>query len=77
MKKYSGYIGQLTVRSNYRHIVYGEVRGLISEHRTAIGAQKSSQYDARICRNLGAGAFSDAYAFTFTTEGWLLDDCQI
>lgn len=68
MKKYRGYIGQIMVSSNYRHIVYGEVRGFVSEYRSAEAAQRSTERDARQCASLECGAYSDAYSMTFTTE---------
>lgn len=70
----SGYIGQLTVtvRSNNQYIVYGPVRGLVSEHRTQSGAERSADKDRRGCSNLpGGNSYSDVSVYRYDTDnGW-------
>lgn len=70
-----GYIGRLLVKSPapYRYIVYGSVRGMVSKHRTAAGAERSLAADRRGCRSLGGGAYSDARVYVIDragVEGW-------
>lgn len=72
--QYTGYIGRITVRSPYRYIVYGPVRGLVSRHRTAGAAEKSAQRDRNKCRKLAGGkSYSDAAVYVMDragVEGW-------
>lgn len=67
--KHSGYIGNLTVRSSQNYIVYGSVRGLVGEHRTQRGAERSADKDRRACHSLGGGAYSDAQVYQWV-DGW-------
>ena len=46
----------VTTSSNF--VVYGEVRGLVSEHRTLAGAKKSLARDREGCKS--QGGYSDA-----------------
>lgn len=71
-KKYSSMIGNLTVRSNNRYIVYGSVRGLVSEHRTQSGAERSAEADRRACKNLpGGNSYSDVSVYCYDEDnGW-------
>jgi hypothetical protein len=64
----SAYIGELTVRSKRGVIVYGSVRGLVSEHRTESGAAASLARDQRGCRS--QGGYSDASVYRWTNNGW-------
>jgi hypothetical protein len=64
----SGYIGNMTVGSNHQVIVYGSVRGLVSEHRTESGAMASLARDERGCRS--QGGYSDARIYHWTNNGW-------
>ena len=68
-------IGNLTVASASPYVVYGEVRGLVSEHRLLRTAQQSLQRDQDACRSLPGGtAYSDAYVYCWDDEdGWCLD----
>lgn len=68
--KNKSYIGNLTVSSNQNYIVYGSVRGLVSEHRTQSGAERSAAKDRNGCRSLGGGAYSDVSVYQWTDEGW-------
>lgn len=69
-KKNSAYIGNLTVRSNSQYIVYGSVRGLISEHRSVDAAHKSCKRDHGTCSRYSAGSYSDAGVYEFTNGEW-------
>lgn len=71
-KKYSGYIGNLTIRSNNRYIVYGSVRGLVSGHRTQSGAARSAKADRNACANLpGGNSYSDVSVYCYDdANGW-------
>jgi len=62
-----------TVKSAYPYIVYGSVRGLVSEHRTLSGATRSMLRDASGCASLGGGAYSDASIWAWTEDGWVAD----
>lgn len=66
--KNKSYIGNVTVSSNSSVIVYGSVRGLVSEHRTVSAAQKSLARDQRGCRS--QGGYSDANVYEWTDAGW-------
>lgn len=63
-------IGNLTVRSNAKYIVYGSVRGLVSEHRTLAAALKAAGKDRRDCRSCGGGAYSDVRVYESVEGGW-------
>lgn len=53
------------------YIVYGHVRGLVSQHRTHRGAIKALSADVRGCKSLGGGAYSDAQVYQWTDRyGW-------
>lgn len=69
----SAYIGNLTVSSKHAFIVYGSVRGLVSEHRTQIAAEKSLSRDQSGCRS--QGGYSDASVYEWTGEGWQV--CEV
>ena len=66
--KNKSYIGNMQVGSNNNVIVYGSVRGLVSEHRTVSAAEKSLARDQRGCRS--QGGYSDASVYEWTAEGW-------
>jgi hypothetical protein len=68
--KNSAYIGNLTVSSKQNYIVYGSVRGLVSEHRTQSGAERSAAKDRNGCSSLGGGAYSDVSVYQWTDGGW-------
>ena len=65
---YRGYIGNLTVRSAYPLIVYGSVRGLVSEHRSQRAAEASLRADQQGCRM--QRGYSDARIYGWTNDGW-------
>ena len=71
---YRGYIGKVLVESRYRYIVFGAVRGLVSRHRTASGAEKSARADRAACKRLPGGkSFSDVVVYVMDragVEGW-------
>jgi hypothetical protein len=71
--KNSAYIGNLTVSSNNKYIVYGSVRGLVSGHRTQRGAEKSLGRDQSGCRS--QGGYSDASVYEWTSDGWTV--CEV
>lgn len=69
------YIGNVTVSSNHNYIVYGSVRGLVSEHRSIDAARKSLERDQRACRKSSGGgltrSYSDANVYEWTSaDGW-------
>ncbi len=70
--KHRSQIGNLTVASASPYIVYGEVRGLGSEHRLLRAAQQSRERDRDDCGSLpGGNAYSDAYVYCWDDEdGW-------
>lgn len=73
MKANRSMIGNVTVRSDYPLIVWGSVRGLVSEHRSMEAALKSLARDQRACRSLSSGltrSYSDASIYTWTESGW-------
>ena len=71
--KNSTYIGNMTVSSNSNYIVYGSVRGLVSEHRTQSGAETSLSRDQSGCRS--QGGYSDASVYEWSDGGWTL--CEV
>lgn len=69
----SSYIEQLTVESNCQYIVYGSVRGLVSEHRKVEAALRSARRDQAGCAS--QGGYSDAYVYRWdASEGWAVVD---
>lgn len=58
----------LTISSAQPVIVYGSVRGLVSEHRTVQAAARSLARDQRGCRS--QGGYSDAYIYVWTQGRW-------
>ena len=68
-------IGQLTVTSDSPYIIYGEVRGLVSEHRLLRAAQQAVTRDRADCVKLpGGNSYSDAKVYCWGDEdGWCLD----
>lgn len=54
-------IGSLMVNSSSPYIVYGPIRGLVSEHKSATQAQRSLERDQRGAKK--QGGFSDAAVF--------------
>jgi len=69
-----GLISGMMIESQHQYIVYGSVRGLVSEHRTAMAAQRSLISDQRGCRT--QGGYSDASVMMWTTDGWRPADVQ-
>lgn len=65
-KKNSGMIGNMTVSSDFDAIVYGSVRGLVSEHRLASSAVRSLASDQRGCR--AHGGYSDAAVYCIADD---------
>lgn len=65
---YSSYIGNLTVRAKHPIIVYGDVRGLVSEHRTLRAAQRSLKRDKEGCRR--QRGYSDADIYQWVDGRW-------
>lgn len=71
----TSYIGSLTVSSRRAYIVYGSVRGLVSEHRTLTGAERSLAGDQRGC--MSQHGYSDASVYEWTQDGWKVCDTSI
>ena len=63
-------IGNITVVSDAPYIVYGPVRGLVSEHRSISAARASLARDQRGCERHGPGAYSDAAVYQWH-DRWL------
>ena len=66
---YSAIIEGITVASRNRYVVIGQVRGLVSEHRTLSGAERSLARDRRCCRLVGG--YSDAAIFDMERVAWI------
>lgn len=63
-------IGNLTIASKFPIIVYGSVRGLVSEHHKAHAAAKSLHADQGGCKS--QGGYSDARIYIWEeSEGWV------
>ncbi len=62
------YIGNVTVSSDSKIIVYGSVRGLVSEHRTMSAAEKSLAADQRGCKSQGGYSDASIYAWDDSNE---------
>ena len=58
----------ITVASKYPYIVYGSVRGLVSEHRSLKAASRSMAHDQSGCES--QGGYSDASVWEQTADGW-------
>jgi len=58
----------VTVASEYPYIVYGSVRGLVSEHRSERAARRSLAHDQTGCES--HGGYSDASVWEQTADGW-------
>lgn len=67
-------INGMMVASGYRYIVYGAVRGLVSEHRDAMAAQRALISDQRGCRE--QGGYSDANVYMSDGIHWVPADVQ-
>lgn len=68
-----GMIGNVTVSSAYPFVVYGSVRGLVSEHRTLSGANRSLRRDEAGC--VSQGGYSDANVYEWTAmQKWSVVD---
>lgn len=63
-----GYIGGVLVKSNYPFIVYGSVRGLVSQHRSGKVAVRSCNRDWVGCRK--QGGYSDAAVYEYRNDRW-------
>jgi len=66
-------IGEVSVCSEQPFIVYGGIRGLISEHRTQSGAERSAESDNRECHRSGSRIFSDVSVYQWSvSHGWIM-----
>lgn len=66
--EHRAHIGNLA--SKFPVIVYGSVRGIVSEHRNAHAAAKSLRADQRGCKS--QGGYSDARIYVWEeSEGWV------
>lgn len=66
MKKNHAKIDGITVSSNYKFVVYGSVRTLVSEHRTLRGAQISLEEDMKGCQK--SRGYSDAAIYEWADK---------
>jgi hypothetical protein len=57
------------------YIVFGDVRGLVSEHRVLMAARQSRRHDHAACASLPSGnSYSDCKVYFWTDEGsWCPD----
>lgn len=72
MKSKRSQIGNVTVGSNLPVIVWGSVRGMVSEHRSIAAARKSLARDQRACAGLSSGltrTYSDASVYLWSEDG--------
>lgn len=70
--QHSSMIDGVTVRSRYDYVVYGAVRGRVSQHRVLWAARASMQADQHGCR--AAGGYSDASVYCWdAATGWVED----
>lgn len=60
-----------TVTSRYPFIVYGSVRGLVSEHKSERAAFAGLQYDQDQCDKLSSGSYSDAAVYMAHDGEWV------
>ena len=65
-----GMIGNVTVRSKAKYIVFGTMRGLVSEHRKLYVARLSAEKDRKSCGSLGGGAYSDVAIYESVDGCW-------
>lgn len=66
------YIGNMQVASKYPYIVYGSVRGLVSNHRSVVNATFSLARDVSGCHQ--QGGYSDARIYKFSAGKWV--ECE-
>lgn len=66
--KNRAYIGNLMVDSHGAYIVWGSVRGLVSEHRTQGCAENSLGRDRRGCKS--QGGYSDSMIYKWDGGVW-------
>lgn len=68
---HAAYIGNVTVRSESPYVLYGAARGLIGEFSTLAEAQHAADKDARDCRKVRGGSYSDAHVYEWDEDaGW-------
>ena len=74
-KQHRSMIGNLTVTSDRPYIVYGEIRGLVSEQHLLRAAQQAAEQDRADCAKLpGGNCYSDVAVYCWDDEdGWCLD----
>lgn len=65
-------IGQMMIESKYDYIVYGSVRGLVSEHKYYRAAIAALRRDQSGCKY--QGGYSDAQIYKATIYGWEIVD---
>lgn len=58
----------MSVSSKHKYVVYGSVRGLVSEHRTFERAEANAERDVRACRK--AGGYSDVGVYEWILGRW-------
>jgi len=61
-------IKQMSVSSKCAYIVYGSVRGLVSQHRTLRAARAALARDA--AGSARQGGYSDATVFVWASDRW-------
>ena len=65
---HTGIIFACQVSSRARYVVYGRVRGLVAECRSAEAARRALIHDQRGCRR--QGGYSDAAIYEWGVGGW-------
>jgi len=71
MARTSSSIERITVTSAMPFIVYGSVRGLVSEHRTERAAWESLRRDRIDCGRHNSGGYSDADVYSAIGGEWV------
>jgi len=66
--KYEAYIKQMLVESNLPIIVYGQIRGLVSQHRSMKAAFKNMYNDDHGCKK--QVGYSDTRVYEFKNDEW-------
>lgn len=73
MTIHRAYIGCLSVTSDKPYIVYGDVRGLVGQHRSLRAARATAKRDHTACAS-GGGAYSDAIVYRWDDDdGWCIE----
>lgn len=70
--RYRACIGAMTVGADLPVILYGPVRGLVSQHESLDAARVALARDHAGCRR--QGGYSDARVYAYTSGRWVVQD---